>query len=428
MKNVLVFPCGSEIGLELARSLATSAHFRLLGASSVPDHGDFAYENRLERLPYITDPAFLDALNALVERHDVEFIFPAHDDVVLALARWQDAGRLTAAAMTPPAATCAICRSKAATYDFFAGKLPLPRRFRPGEAAAKDFPLFVKPDVGQGSKGAARVDDLPALTEKLRRDPACLTLEFLPGREYTVDCFTDRHGALRYVCGRERLRIMNGISVASREVANPAFRTCAESINAGLSLRGPWFFQLRESAAGVPTLLEIAPRIGGASGFQRAKGVNLPLLALYDRMGLDIAIQENDLPGLEMDRALASSFRCPGLAYEAAYIDYDDTLIQPDGRINAGVVAFIIQCLNRKIPVALLSRHDGNLAADLRRTRLTDLFDRVIHITDGTPKSSFIREKKALLVDDSFAERMEVRRTLGIPVFDPSAVETLLEP
>ncbi len=35
MKNILVFPCGSEIALEVHRSLQYSTHFHLIGANSI---------------------------------------------------------------------------------------------------------------------------------------------------------------------------------------------------------------------------------------------------------------------------------------------------------------------------------------------------------------------------------------------------------
>ena len=41
--NVLVFPCGSEIGLEIHAALRHAKDIRLHGASSVDDHGEFAY-------------------------------------------------------------------------------------------------------------------------------------------------------------------------------------------------------------------------------------------------------------------------------------------------------------------------------------------------------------------------------------------------
>ena len=49
MKKVLVFPCGSEIGLEIYRSLKYNKDFELIGGASVNDHGEFIYENYIER-------------------------------------------------------------------------------------------------------------------------------------------------------------------------------------------------------------------------------------------------------------------------------------------------------------------------------------------------------------------------------------------
>ena len=46
-KKVLVFPCGSEIGLELHRALGKAKEVVLYGASSVSDHGEFVYENHI---------------------------------------------------------------------------------------------------------------------------------------------------------------------------------------------------------------------------------------------------------------------------------------------------------------------------------------------------------------------------------------------
>ena len=43
-----------------------------------------------------------------------------------------------------------------------------------------------------------------------------LIFENLPGEEYTVDCFTDRHGDLLFAGPRSRDRVRMGISFASR--------------------------------------------------------------------------------------------------------------------------------------------------------------------------------------------------------------------
>ena len=83
-----------------------------------------------------------------------------------------------------------------------------------------EFPVFLKPDIGQGSKGTVLVQCAEEMNFYLDNNRSLLVLEYLPGTEYTVDCFTDRNGELKFVGARERARVANGISVNSRKVMN----------------------------------------------------------------------------------------------------------------------------------------------------------------------------------------------------------------
>ena len=426
MKNVLVFPCGSEIGLELHRSLASSTHFRLFGASSIPDHGRFAYLRYHEIPEMADDPGFADAFNRLLRELDIDYVLPAHDSVVVKLAEMQDAGALAAEAVVPNHDVCSICRSKQATYRLLADVAEVPRVYGESELGTAPFPLFAKPDVGQGSRGAVILPDAQAAREKLRREPGSVVMEYLPGPEYTVDCFTNAAGALLFQSARGRNRVSGGISVSSRQAVHPSLAGMAVAINDRLALRGAWFFQARENASGEAVLLEVAPRIAGGSGFQRARGVNLPLLSLFDRMGVPVTVPHPGLEGLEMDRALAASYR-PGVEYGTAYLDFDDTIRRRDGTLDTTAVKFLFQCRNRGVRLVLLTRHAGDIAAALAECRLTGVFDRVVCLGAGEGKAEHIAETPAVFVDDSFSERAAVAGKPGVAVFDPSSLEALLD-
>lgn len=420
MKRVLVFPCGSEVGLELGRALANSSHFMVFGASSVPDHGRFAYSNYLEGLPNIEDREFIARLNEVITEHAIDFVLPAHDSVVLKLAQHQES--LRAVVVTSPASTCEVCRSKAKTYRMFAGIVPVPRIYEDHDPT--EFPVFLKPDVGQGSRGVYKAANAQEVAFHTAHDPSLLKLEYLPGAEYTIDCFTDRRGDLLFAAGRERRRIQGGISVNSVEVHDPRFLQLADSINRTLTFRGAWFFQVKARADDELVLMEIAPRIAGTMGLFRVDGVNFAQLSLFDRMGVEVEVMRNDLP-LEVDRALAARFRL-GFSYNSVYVDLDDTLIV-QGRVNTTLVAFLYQVRNERKRVILLSRHRHDVLLTLRAAAISEhLFDEVRVIGDTAPKSEFIERSDAIFIDDSFAERLEVSRRLRIPVFSLDAVEGLL--
>lgn len=421
-KRVLVFPCGTEIGLEIHQALRWSTHVELFGASSVSsNHGKFVYKNYFEGLPFVGEPDFLRAINEVVTTHHIDFICPAHDDAVLALAEYAD--RLACRVIGSPVETCRVCRSKNKTYDTFASLLPVPARFDPSRADLP-FPVFVKPDVGQGSKGAAVAKTRKQLDLLLDSGVSNLVLEYLPGPEFTVDCFTDRAGALRFVGARTRDRIVNGISVDTSPVPTEPFQPIAETINRSLKFRGAWFFQMKERASGERVLMEIAPRIAGGMALFRCLGVNFPLLSVFDASDIDVAVTPLR-HSLHMDRALINRYQS-NLQYDSVYIDLDDTIIR-DGRLNPWIVAFLVQARSAGKKIHLISRHAADIAATLREHRIESFFDSVTHLAPGQPKSDAVTDASAIFIDDSFSERLEVAEKRNIPAFDTAAVECLID-
>ena len=334
--NVLVFPCGTEIGLEINRSLAYSTHFKLFGGNSVDDHGKFVYKNYIEGLPFIDEPNFIEEINKIVDLHKIDFIIPAHDSAIMKMAENQSI--INATVVTSCSETCRICRSKGKTYEMFNKLIPTPKVY--SKAERMNFPIFLKPDVGQGSKGTFKVITKEEIDFHFRKDPTLIALEYLPGREYTVDCFTDKKGRLLFAEGRERNRIYNGISVNSKQKDNPKFQELAEIINQTLSFQGVWFYQVKERANGELVLMEIAPRIAGTMALFRVAGVNFIQLSLFDRMGINVSILKNNLE-IEIDRALFSRFSMKE-NYSCVYIDFDDTIIA-DNSVNTDIMKFLYQ-------------------------------------------------------------------------------------
>jgi hypothetical protein len=421
MKRVLVFPCGSEIGLEINRALSYSMHFDLIGASSVSsNHGKFVYKDYVEEAPYVDDHDFVDKINEIICTKKIDYIIPAHDSVIVKLAKERE--KIKCEVIAPDYNTCEICRSKKITYDFFKKDIITPKVYTSDQKL--NFPVFLKPEVGQGSKGTYLVESLDEMKFYLKKDPTLMILEYLPGREYTIDCFTDKNGNLLFVGGRERSRISNGISVSTHIVVDERFDTIAKIINDKLNLRGAWFFQVKENENGDLALLEIAPRIAGSMGLYRNLGINFILLTLFDRMGTDVTIFKNNFD-IEMDRALVNRFRL-SIDYKRVYIDLDDTIII-NGRINNEMVSFIYQCINKKIEINLITRHKKNIEETLKQYRIRALFDNIIYISNDSEKYENINGEESIFIDDSFAERKKVHEHLKIPTFDTSSIESLLD-
>lgn len=421
-KNVLVFPCGSEIGLEINRALAHDIHFELFGASSLPDHGRYVYKNYIEGLPFVEAKHFIESLNQVCDKFEIDFIIPAHDSVVLKLA--QHATKLKAQLITSPRETCEIARSKKKTYQKLKDVILCPQTYEIDDEI--EFPVFIKPDVGQGSKGAKRCDNRNELEVALNNNPDIVISELLTGEEYTIDCFTNKNGQLLFVGGRERSRTNNGISVNSYPVSNPEFQTIAEKINSVIHFKGMWFFQLKRNTKGELALLEIAPRIAGTMCLYRGHGVNFILLALYDAMDIDVSIIKNHFD-IEIDRALTNCYR-HNIDYDYVYIDFDDTIILGD-KVNTQMMAFIYQAKNDQKKLILITKHARQIHESLVKFHIDQaLFNEIIHLEPHQQKVDFMLHKKAVFIDDSFAERKKIAETLKIPVFGIDAIDVLMHP
>ena len=422
VKNILVFPAGTEIAFEIHDALKNSKFVRLFGATSVPCHAEFVFQTCVTGLPFVDDPALIPALNRVIDAYGIDYVYPAHDSALLRFSEERDA--LHAKVVASARETVGICRSKTRTYRFLSGAPYLPAFYgSPDEIPG--YPVFIKPAVGQGSQGARIIRDRSHLEEALSEGQEYTICEYLPGEELTVDCFTDRHGSLLVVSPRSRERIRAGIAVRSRNLPlTEELQSIAEDINRRLSFNGAWFFQVKKNAAGQFRLLEIAPRIAGTMGLTRNLGINMPLLTLYNFWGIDVSLIPNR-EDLLLDRAFISRFQT-NLSYSSVYVDFDDTLIVR-GKVNAFLMMFLYQAFNQGKRLCLLTRHSTDIFSDLEKACIpASLFSEIIRLDEAGAKTDYIASD-SIFIDDSFSERKRVRDALGIPVFDLDMVESLID-
>ena len=423
-KNILVFPAGTEIAFEIHDALQFSKFVTLYGATGSACHADFVFANCVEGLPFADDPALIPALNSVIDEYGIDYVWPAHDSALLALSEGRE--QLHCPVIAPDKETVRICRDKNRTYEYLAGAPYLPRFFK-SAGEVEFYPVFIKPAVGQGSQGARKICDRPHLEEALSEGVEYAICEYLPGEEYTVDCFTDVHGVLRFVNPRTRDRIRAGIAVRSHTLPpDEAITAIAEDINSRLRFNGAWFFQVKKNASGDFRLMEAAPRIAGTMGLTRNLGVNMPLLTLYNFWGYDVDILSNGNASL-LDRAFISRFKTD-IAYSTVFVDFDDTVIV-NGKVNSLLMMFLYQAKNAGKSLVLLTRHATDIWEDLASFGIcAGLFDEIINLgTDRSRKKTDYIKPDSIFIDDSFAERKAVHDACGIPVFDLDMIESLLD-
>lgn len=415
MKNILIFPASNEIAFEYFRALRHTKNFKLFGAST-DGAGSLVFDNHFFVTARSSDRDLIDRdLSIIVKQENIELLIPTNDDALY------ETSFLEHLPVPGIRSSIQICRFKSKIYAALDGHVRVP-------LARKSAPCFVKPDRGQGSKGAMLVESEGELS-RLSAEPSLLFLENIVGEEYTIDCFSNRHGKVLYVQPRRRVRVANGITMESHAADPKLFFDTACAIQRVLPMRGAWFFQAKLTSAGEKVVLEVATRISSNSGFSRGCGVNLPLLTIFDAFNEEVQISPSNVVS-QYIRSLQGHYHYD-LQFQRLYVDLDDTLIV-HGKINTDLVAFICHCRNEGKEVLLLTKHAVDPLKTLEPKGLHGLFDQIIWIQDRSQsKWSHIRPY-SLIIEDSWQERTEITKNIGkigehVYCFGPEVVDCFLK-
>ena len=152
IKNILVFPCGSEIGLEVYRSLKDQKDIKLIGASSIDDHGKFVFENYIGDIPMIDDDNFLKKIDDIVKEFKIDLIYPCMDIV---LTKLKNNSFFENMVIGSSKETVNICQSKLKTYLKLENVIKTPKIYTPFNI--DEFPVFSKPEIGSSGRNTFKI-------------------------------------------------------------------------------------------------------------------------------------------------------------------------------------------------------------------------------------------------------------------------------
>jgi carbamoyl-phosphate synthase large subunit len=163
-----------------------------------------------------------------------------------------------------------------------------PRRqgFRVIEDAADTDEMLLGRKPENASISIAEAERLLA---GLADPPEMLVMEYLPGRELSVDLLCS-NGEMLVAVPRSRDEIRSGISFRGTVVKCDEAVDICRRICDTIPFEGPVGVQLREDRDGALKVLEINPRLHGSVVLSVAAGVNLPYLAVKEALGEDFSM------------------------------------------------------------------------------------------------------------------------------------------
>lgn len=431
-KRILIAPGTTEIAREYFESLKYDKQFEVLGAgTNVPLGKSMGYEDFFHT-PSIYDENFFQILSDIVSRNKIQLVIPAHDQLQHDLCEMPIDSVRT---LVQPLETQKIIRSKHKTYEVFKEASFVPKIYDSISSEDNYFPIFLKPDVGQGSIGANLIetyDDLQSHILQFQEGSGLgfyqynVVSEYLPGEELTVDCFSTLENGLVFHSPRLRTQVRNGASIETKHMdSTPEIDYIAEEISKKLQFRGAWFFQVRKTQDDVFKLLEIGGRVAGSSGLRRVQGVNLAQLSIFTHLGQSLKFPVPHLPGEFIHRRVISDSFEFDFKFDVLAVDLDDTLII-NGSVNHMLVALIHKCISMEKQIWLITRHASDPIKTLSKFKVGEIFDEVIQVPESSSKGEYFKDRHVLFFDDSFRERDSCFKLPNVLSLDTSAVQGVL--
>ena len=268
-RTALVTGVGGPAGRAAATWLSARS-VRVVG-TDVRDVRSLAWELRL--VPAVSDPAFVQAMLALVEAERPTLLVPTVSEELATVARLRATlGALGCALSMGPPPGVDVAADKLLTAEALAAAgVPVPQSF-PGTTpraellSALGLPLLAKPRIGRGGRGVQVFHDEAELPAEPRGD--LVWQEFIPGDEFDVNLFVEPDGAAvaSVVLRKTALRDgETGNAAGVERVDRPAVRDVAIRAARALRLAGPLDVDVRLRRDGTPAILEINARLGANS-------------------------------------------------------------------------------------------------------------------------------------------------------------------
>jgi carbamoyl-phosphate synthase large subunit len=193
--------------------------------------------------------------------------------------------------MVAPPEVIATCQDKIGFVNFCQGHgFSVPLTYTLEEVRTKNpYPVFVRPRVGKGSRGAAIARHGADLDRMATDHQDLLIQEYIEAPEYTIDLFADFDGQVISAVPRERVSVFGGESFITTTRKDD--RLIAEAVRLAecLGLVGHNTIQCFKRDGGRVTFIEVNPRFGGAAhlGFQAGAPSPRFLIKLMNGQKLD---------------------------------------------------------------------------------------------------------------------------------------------
>jgi carbamoyl-phosphate synthase large subunit len=321
--NMIVTAAGAPGAPGIIKSLRLNGErdIKIIGTDMNPDSVGFHMVDKSYVVPPGGSPDFISEMLEIAEKEEIDAIMPLATYELMNFSknkrRFEDIG---VEVMVSDPEPLGIANNKGKLCDFLRKKgisVPNSRIVKNSSQFEKcvfefgypDVPVCIKPQVGKGSIGfrvlrndvdkldllmnykpdttVITFEEMASILGSADNFPEMVVMEYLPGKEYSVDTLVKKGHSLVTV-PRSRDVIKLGISFVGIVEDNMEVREMANKIVKEIGLDYNINLQLKYADDGIPKIIEINPRVAGTIVLCTGAGVNMPYLGVKMALGEEI--------------------------------------------------------------------------------------------------------------------------------------------
>lgn len=312
-KNILVTSAGVATAVNVISAIRSSTKYRccITSADMSKDSAGLYLSDNHYITPSVESLNFIDNLKEIIEKDNIDFIFPLHSSEIEFFAEnKKQLNDLDVGVTIPDKSVVNRCNNKD-QFELFLKEngFIYPKTYK-NKAAIDNYPVFIKQKVGSSSKNAYKVNSEETLEFYIDgKEDKYIIQEYIDWHEITIDCYVNKNYKLVGFVPRFRLKVKDGKSVIAKTMYNHQVFEQTKTLLEKLNFRGACNIQMFYKDGEIK-IIEINPRLaaGGLPLATRA-GVNIPELMMDDYFGKveDKLIEYNK--NLTMYRYLTEVFK-----------------------------------------------------------------------------------------------------------------------
>jgi carbamoyl-phosphate synthase large subunit len=309
-KRVLIGSCGGLTGSYLTRQFRQLGCY-VIGADAGERNVTRFFADEFVKLPVAKNENFLSELLRVLKEQQVDYYIPTHSQEIRAVSqneaflRQNWGGKFI---VSPYETFLLLDDKKCGNVNLKTAGIPVPRMYE-SLTDVDHFPVFMKPNVGSGSKDSRKVETLQLAEAFEALYPNSTFYQCVSGTEYTVDCMFDDQGKLLGYNQRVREKSMGGAVIVTRN--DYAFDSLPylKKLEAAFVFKGCVNFQYI-LCEGVPYFIDINLRYAsGGLPLTVESGICVPQIMMDIFEGRPVAAVEScSAPGKTMYRYFEEIF------------------------------------------------------------------------------------------------------------------------